>query len=417
MAGGRAAAGGGVPIAIALATTLAAPVFAYAAVRNAALIIAGSATDASSVFPPQGVWPQVRAVMRTARQFEKKMPPGSWQVAKLAAVKLPLAYEPYFIAARVEEQAGRFERATLLMEEARRRRPNATSVRVALLGYYSLADAYQKAIDEADMAMRIKGSSRALILPGFAKLIAADARARQAIAVALARKPVWRSAFLEAAVAEKMTPDNARALVADVRKLAPSASAQDEEVFLVRTLVNAGQYREARALWESYRAPSPASLNAVTDPNFRGEAALPPFAWAFRSGQSGTAEIAKVASEERSSLEVDYFGDAQIVLAEQTLAARPGSYRLWSLMTGNSSAADVRLAWQIACLPAGKLLGTLQLQPLGDRPARREMPITIPGSGCEGQSLTLVGQPGDISRTLSAQIAEVGLVPAAGRGR
>lgn len=414
MVGGRAAAGGGVPILVALATSLAAPVGAYVAVRNAALGVAGNAADPTLALPPRSVWPQVKAVMRTARQFELDMPARSRQVAKRAAVKLPLAYEPYFITARVEEQAGRFERATVLMEEARRRRPNAATIRVALLGYYSLADAYQKAIDEADMAMRINSGTGALILPGFAKLVAADAKARQAIAVALARKPVWRSAFLEAAVSERMTPDNARALVADVRRLSPSATAQQEEAFLVRTLVAAGKYREARALWESYRAPSRASVNAITDSSFRGEAAMAPFAWTFRSGSSGTAEIGKVAVRDRSSLEVDYFGDAEFVLAEQTLAARPGNYRLSSLLTGASSATDVRLGWRITCLPSGKVLGTLQLQPLGNRLVRREMAISIPGGGCDGQFLTLVGQPGDISRTLSAQIAEVGLVPAAG---
>lgn len=415
MATGRAAGGGGV--AIALAVTLAAPVIAYVALRNAVIEIAGNAADPSSVLRPQSVRAEVRTVMRTARQFEKTMPTASLKLAQRAATKLPLAYEPYFIAARLEEQAGRFERATLLMEEARRRRPNATWVRIALLGYYSLADAYQKAIDEADMAMRINLSTRPLILPGFAKLVAADPKARRAIAVALARKPAWRSAFLEAAVAAKMTPADARALVADVRRLAPGKTLQDEETFLIRTLVGAGEFREARSLWESYRGPSASSINAVTDPNFRGDPATPPFGWTFRTGPSGTAEIAKAAPGERTSLEVDYFGDAEIVLAEQTLAARPGNYRLSSFLSGTSSATDVRLAWRLACLPAGKVIGTLELQPLANRLARRETPVAIPGSGCAGQMLTLIGQPGDVPRTLSAQIAEVGLVPAASAGR
>ena len=407
MAKVRTAEGGKRSAVLAVLVTLAAPVAAYAAVRNAVNDAAGNAA-APSALPPQSVVPDVKTVMRSARLTEGRLPPGSVELARRAAVKLPLAYEPYFIVARGEEQAGRYERATLLMEEARRRRPNAATVRVFLLGYYSLANAYQKAIDEADMAMRVNSRSATLILPAFAKLVAADARARAAVAVALAKRPPWRGGFLEAAANAKMDPESAAALVADVRRIAPSSTPQDEEAFLVRTLVAAGRYKQARALVASYGT---ADAAAIVDGKFAGVPAIAPFSWTLQAGQDGTAEISKASAGERSLLEVDYFGDTEVILASQTLALAPGRYRLTSTVRGETSAVDVGLIWGMFCLPSVRTIATLSLLPLGEGLARRETVVTIPVGGCEGQAISLLGKPGDVSRTLSAEITEVALVP------
>ena len=412
MTGGHAGGPGKRSMVVALLVTLAAPMLAYASVRNAAIDAVGSGGDPSAVMPPRNVAPRIKAVMRAARRPETRLPASALPVARTAAAKTPLAYEPYYIAARVEEQAGRYGRATALMEEARRRRPSSTAVHVALLGYYSLANAYQKAIDEADLAMRINGGTATLILPAFAKLVALDAKARQAIAVALAKNPPWRDAFLSTASTAKMEPNVAKALVADIRRLRPSTVPGPEEAFLVRSLVEAGKFREARSLWESYSGRTARSGNVVVDPSFRGLPSMQPFAWTFHSGQDGTAEIGKNSGDAPSQLEIDYFGDTAVVFAEQTLSASPGRYRLSSLVTGSSSASDIQLSWMLTCLPSKTPIGQLQLQPLQERSTRMEMPVTIPAGGCEGQSLALLGQPGDISRTLSAQIAQVSLAPA-----
>lgn len=397
---------------VALLVTLAAPVLAYASVRNAAIDTVGNAGDPSAVLPPHSVVPALKATMRAARRPEARLPNGASSVARMAAVASPLAYEPYYIAARVEEQAGRYERATVLMEEARRRRPSATSVRVALLGYYSLANAYQKAVNEADFAMRINGRSATLILPAFAKLVAVDAKARQAIAVALAKDPPWRDAFLAAASTAKMEPAVAKALVADIRRLRPSTAPGPEEAFLVRSLVDAGEFREARALWQGYGGRTNRSADAIVDPDFRGTPSMQPFAWTFHTGQDGTAEIGRDGEGARPQLEIDYFGDTEVGLAEQTMSALPGTYRLSSVVSGNSSASDIQLSWRLTCLPSRTLIALLPLQPLQEQSTRRNTTVNIPGSGCQGQFLSLVGQPGDISRTLSAQISRVSLTPA-----
>lgn len=414
MAGERVASGGVGSIALAVLVSVAVPAVGYAVVRNAAIDAAGAASDPTDSLPPPSIVPRMKAVLRGARRPEQALPRGAMEIARRGAVEVPLSYEPYFIAARAEEQAGRYTRATMLMEEARRRRPNSTSVRVALLGYYSLADAYQKAIDEADMAMRISGGSMALILPAFAKLVGVDPKARQAIAASLVKNPPWRNAFLDVAATSKMDPDVARALVADVRRLAPSNNAGPEEAFLVRALVQAGQYREARTLWESF---TPASMQAkvVTDGDFKGVDALAPFAWTFSSGSDGSAEITR--GDEGGSIEVDYFGGGVMVLAEQTLAARPGSYRLTTLLTAEGEAPDLQLAWELFCLPSARPIATLRLQPFGPNVFRRETPVTIPATGCAGQSLALVGRPGEVTRSLRAQITEVALTPFGGPRR
>lgn len=410
MARRAAAARSSVSIASAVLLTVAAPLVAYAAARNA-LNEAGGQRNASVVLPPPSIWAEMRQVMRTARLPRERLPVNALDVAERGAVKLPLAYEPYFIAARAEEQAGRYQRATVLMEEARRRRPSATSVRFLLLGYYSLANAYQKAIDEADMAMRVNGRSATLILPAFAKLVAADPKARQAIAVALAKQPGWRDAFLDVAANEGLSPEAAAALVADVRRLAPSRRPGAEEAFLVRSLVNAGEVQRARTLWESYLPAGEGQPGTIFDGTFRGLMGMAPFVWTFGANEDGNAEIAKAGAGGPSMLEANYFGDSVMTLAEQTLALKPGRYRLSSSYRGESSAEDVRLSWTITCLRANKPIAELPLDPLGPVAAKREVIIAVPASGCQGQKLALVGQPTDLARNLNAQILNVSLVP------
>jgi len=395
---------------VAVLISVAAPFVAYAATRNAFIDSARSKVDASATFLPRSSWAEIKSVMRVGRQPQQRLPAGAADVARGAAVRFPLAYEPYFIAARAEEQAGRYRRATVLMEEARRRRPNSTSVRFLLLGYYSLANAYQKAIDEADMAMRVNSRSMTLILPAFAKLVAVDPKARQAIAVALAKEPVWRQAFLEVAANEKMDPDAAAALVADVRRLSPSRIPGPEEVFLIRVLFNAGEARRARALWESYQPAGRRPIAAVFDGDFRGAQGMPPFIWNYQSGQDGNAEIAKAGPGNPPSLEINYFGDDETGLAEQTLAIKPGRYRLSSTFRGESSSPDIRLSWTLTCHSTNQPIGALRLQPLGSASITRETAVSVPLSGCGGQKLTLVGQPSDLSSSLSAQITNVSLV-------
>ncbi len=419
MASEGAPKGGGVggvgSIVVAVLMSVLAPVVGYAVVRDTAMGAAGPVADLSSKLPPPSVMPRLKAIMRESRRAQDDVPAGAIDVARRAAVEAPLAFEPYFIAARVAEQAGRYNQATTLMEEARRRRPNATSVRVALLGYYSLAEAYQKAVDEADVAMRINGNSIALILPAFAKLVGLDPKARQAIAVSLSRKPPWREAFFDTAATSKMEPAAARALVADIRRLSPARGADLEEAFLIRALVASGEYREARALWESL-TPAGLRANAVTDGNFRGLPALAPFNWKLASAAEGSAEIVRPSENGRAHLAVDYFGDAPLLLAEQTMAAAPGNYRLISVLTGEGDGPDLEFNWEVYCLPAPKPIATLKIQPFGSGVFRRETPVTIPATGCAGQSLALVGRPGEVPRTLRAEITSVALTPV-GRAR
>lgn len=415
MASGSIAGRSRKSVLIATLMTVIAPVLAYAAVRNAALDAAvDTGADPSTAFPPRHVAPLLTTIMRGARNSEVPLPPNALAIARRAAIRMPLAFEPYFIAARAAEQAGDYRRATILMEEARRRRPSSPSVRVALLGYYSLANAYQAAIDEADMAMRVDTQSQTLILPAFAKLVAADPKARSAIAAALAKRPPWRDNFLNAAVEANMSPADAGSLVAGVRALSPSGGQQAEEAFLVRILVRANNYRGARTLLERYLANG-STLPQIIDSRFSGVLGMAPFDWLVYSNEEGAAEIAKVGRGGETSLDVDVFGDAPVRLAEQTLAAPPGAYVLSSNVRGTSSSADIGLSWTLVCLPSNRQIATLPLQPLTPAPTRRRVSVIVPSSGCDGQGLGLVGQPGEVARSLSAQILDVSLNRASSR--
>lgn len=413
----RAAKAGGGRTLLALAASIAAPVVGYAAVRNAAYDATENRFDLAATLPPARPSIAAYQVMRTARQPQRAVGSEHLALAKRVAVSSPLALEPYFIAARIAETQGDFRRATLLMEETRRRRPNYAPTRVALLGYYSLANAYRQAIGEADATMLVSSKSIQMLLPAFAELVARDPRARVAIAESLAAGPRWRQSFLEVAADSRITADDAQALVADIRRLRPEGDLSLESGFLIRTLVKEGRYADARRLWEGLppNAGRPAPL--VADSKFEGGAAFAPFKWEFSTSAEGVAEPNRARESEPAHLAVSYLGQADVDLARQLLVLAPGRYTLQTRARGESSSLDLGFGWHLACAaPAGGRLAELSLLPLREEHRPYRVDFSVP-AGCRAQTLVLRGRPGDVSRSLNAEIAEISIAPAGGSAK
>ena len=400
------------PIALAVAFTALAPFLIYVSARAAAYEATEFRAGLGNMLPPASVWPDVRRVMRVARRTGSALPRSAVPVARRAAVAYPLAFEPYFISARIAERAGRYDQAVRLMEEARRRRPNYAPTRVNLLGYYSLANAYQQAIDEADAAIRSSFNTRQQILPAFARLVALDPKARDAIATALARGPLWERDFYAVAGQANIKPSDAEALVGSVRASPRNRGDRAaQNAFLVDAFVRAGDYRRGRELWAQSAGGARDAL--VVDADFTRDAP-PPFGWALTESADGVAERTGASGGEPAHIATTYYGSAPARLAEQVLVLPPGRYRLAIRARLDGSTDDVRLGWRVRCRPGDRQLAAVDL-PTTAEPRVSATEFEVPAAACPAQTLLLAGEPGDLPRTLSAQIYAVRVTPAGAR--
>lgn len=387
-----------------LLATLAAPVAAYFVFRSA---VAGVMPAAALLahLPPEDHRPALTAMMRLAQVPRQQVTPQIMEVAGAGLKASPLAYEPFYIAGRAQEQAGRIDRATALMEEARRRRPTHPAIRMQLLVYYTNQARYGDALVEMDLLMRRNVDVRRMLLPEVAKLLAIPA-GREALAGILATEPEWRDHFYAVAVQQKIDPADARALLEQIRARKPGGDVALERQLVLETLAAAGRYREARAQWlQALPAGERGRHMTLFNGSFGAVEAPKPFGWDLKDQDAGRAEI--VREGERAYLDVVHFGGRDETLAEQMLALPPGRHRLTLVARADGSIGERRLLWRVVCLPSAAALGTIDLGAAGASPTRLSTDFTVPASGCPGQKLVLLGQAGDRAGVAAAQIERV----------
>ena len=388
--------------ATALVATLAAPFMLYLAGRNAAAAAGTAGAAAAAALPPPDYRAVIKGLARAAQNPQLPLGAEAMKLAQQAAVASPTNFESFFVAAVVEDRAGRLDRAIQLMEESRRRRPHHAPTRLQLILLYGKARRFEPLLSELDMALALNHQARTFILPELTRLMT-DPAGRAALAGVLARGPEWREDFYRAARGRKVKPDDALALVrlVEARSGRPSRGARG--VYL-QSLLEVGEYRRARALWSaSLPSAERAKDGLVFDGSFRGSPAPAPFNWSFHEGAFGRARIGSQPSQPR--LELAYFGGQNFGLAEQNLALPPGRYRLSFLTRSEEGIKSGEINWRITCAD-GRDLGAVKVDPAGSAFVRREGRFEVP-SGCVGQRLSLVGTPGDVSAEVRADVASV----------
>jgi len=326
------------------------------------------------------------------------VPPSARQAIASVARKAPLAPDPFLVEGTIAEMEGNSPRAERLFLAARDRNPRSQGAR------YFLADRYLK-------------TNR--ILPGLIEIAALarlSEKAAQPLIPALAAYARSPGAVAELRRFFKLSPatrDRTLALLAEDARNAPlilslapealdGAAPAGWQASLVRSLVAAGDYAGAEALWS--RTAGVANRGLLFNPQFRTSAAPPPFNWQFFSGTSGVAEPSG-----SGGLDVIYYGRDEVALATQLLRLAPGGYRLAMRVEGSSRASG--LAWNILCVPTS---GALLRLPLGaSGKGNVAGAFAVPAAGCPAQSLELRGRPGDSSQTAQLTIFDLKLEPLA----
>lgn len=324
-------------------------------------------------------------------------------LARAAALHAPLAFEPFFLAARAAEQRGNLQGAIALMEEVRRRRASFVPGRLQLAIYYGMANRFSDMFSEMDVALRLNTDVRQAIILELTRLLAV-ADARNALAMALARDPEWREDFFRAALTREIDPDDAYALLATIRQRSPRANRAMEWRLYLTALVRAGQVARARQLWLNGLPADVRGRSALLfDGGFGGARTMPLFGWQLRQTEAGRAEIVR---GERPHLEVNYFGGSNEILAEQVIALPPARYRLSFGARSDEGVADAELYWVINCYPGEAILVRAPIAQLSGSWQRRSAAFEVP-AGCTGQRLRLIAEPGDIAVPIMFQVASV----------
>ncbi|HEX8240188.1 MAG TPA: tetratricopeptide repeat protein [Allosphingosinicella sp.] len=386
------------------ATTLASPLIAWLIVKSAAAGFSVATAVALAPLPPENPAPTLKVLASSAQQPTLRVTPEMQQASRDGLAELPLAFEPFFVAARAAEQKGDLRRAIALMEEVRHRRPSHPPARMQLMIYYIKAERYPEALSEIDVVLRRNEELRPALLPELTKLVS-DPRGRAALATILARGPTWREEFFAAAGARKLATSDARDLYERIRALKPRHDLMLERQLILQTQASSGDYVGARQTWlMALPQQERASNRYMFDGAFRGVRAPGPFGWTFKDVEAGRAEPAK--DGQRTYLDVAYFGGQNVTLAEQVLALPPGRHTLRVVARSPNGISSGKIFWRLTCLPGGNAIGALDLAQAGADNRRFSADFTVP-SGCPGQSLTLVAEPGDVATPINVEIARM----------
>ncbi|HET9429227.1 MAG TPA: hypothetical protein VFO69_12790, partial [Allosphingosinicella sp.] len=273
---------------VALAVTLAAILIVYLVVRVHAPFLSPAL---ATFLPPEDPSILARGLPYTAADPRQRVSPDVLALSRRAAEAAPLAFEPFFVQAKAEEQAGRLDNAIQLMEEARRRRPAFDLTRIHLVAYYQQARRYPELLTEIDFVLRRNEEAAQVILPELAKLMV-DAQGRIALASILARNPAWREQFFEVAAGQPGSAEDALALLNLVQARRPPGGVGPERGLYLHRLVEAGDHQRARAIWLQMLPPGQRAQTAVLfNGNFRRIDAPAPFGWTVSQQPQGRAEI------------------------------------------------------------------------------------------------------------------------------
>lgn len=352
-------------------------------VRNAAVLQFAELepTKAARVWaahPSSELWLGLTEIGLTARQR------GSVSTATLgrirdAAIKSPLAPEPYLVRGVEAQLANDQERARQAFAAAKLRDGRSIPARYFLAELdFRRGDARSGLREIAILAQMVpNGTSN---LAPFIATYAKDPRTRPQLQSLFRSDPALEQGALTTLATDPANTDLVLTFTGD-RALAPPWTNT-----LLDSLVRAGNYAKARAVWARL-AHIPAADGLIFDPQFRDSTAPGPFNWTLASSTLGLAE-----RQSAGRLHLLYYGQEDGQLASQLLVLVPGRYRLAMQVSGDVANAG-GLVWTITCQGSNAVLATL---PLSDAARLRQgVAFDVPKS-CTAQALQLNGHAPEI---------------------
>ena len=372
-------------------------------IRNAAVAALGS----NSPYEASRVWsrhPDVQlAVGMTAigKAARERKPVGSniFEMIDDAARKAPLAPEPFLVHGVRAQLAGSTSLAGKSFEAAELRDPRSLPAHYFLADYFYRSGDPRRALEQVAALARLTPTGTSTLAP----YLAAYAKDRSTW-------PYLRDLFRSDANLEDSSlvalagdPANADAVIAISNPSRRTSKAGWVPV-LINSLINAGQYERARAVWAG-TAHVRIQNTTLYDAGFNDSEAPPPFNWQLVSSTVGIAE-----RQPGGRLHIIFYGHEDGVLAQQLLVLPPGTYRL-SASVSAEPAEGHAMRWSIRCDKQDRPFAEVAL----DMAAGRAWVFSVPPQ-CNAQWLELSGTSSDVAQQSEFTISKMRLSPVGSNG-
>ena len=324
---------------------------------------------------------------------------GTFALIDDAAMKAPLAPEPFLVHGVEDQLAGRLHLAGDAFQAAELRDPRSLPAHYFLAVYYYRSGDIRRTLAEIAVLAKLTPTGTATLAP----YLAAYAKDRSTWPYL---RDLFRSdANLEDASLVALAKDAANA--DEILALSDPARRTTNEGWvpvLISSLADAGEYDRARALWAETAGVKP-TKGSLYDPDFTDSRSPPPFNWNLVSSTVGLAE-----RQRGGRLHVIFYGHEDGVLASQLLTLSPGAYRM-TLAVSGGAVADGAMRWSIRC---DKKDSAFAEMPLNDV-AKGSWTFTVPPN-CGAQWLELSGTSSDVAQQSDLTISKLRLVPAGADG-
>lgn len=291
------------------------------------------------------------------------------------------------VAARTHDEG----RVNGLMTLAASRSQRDPVAHLWLFQHFVARGEWAPAMREADTLMRKPPPNYDVV--GIVAAAAQQPDARPALIERMRHGPPWGTVLVTQLA--RRDPSAAFELLVQLSQTGtPATNAQVGA--LMRQMLRDGAIPNAYLAWTALLPGSAIErLGDVYDPGFDGLPGAPPFNWKLAARADFGAEIAPGPSDAGSALYIHYSAKKPAELASEILLLPPGRYQLVSRMYLEQSDRSEDLGWTLSCY-RGPLLASIDAP--DDGLVWRESAAAsfeVPASGCEAQTLALVGRPGE----------------------
>ena len=367
-------------LAIAAASLIAVQVIRNAAVSVFAQTSPATAARVWSDHPSSEISTAITEIGKSARE-RRPVPPTVFAELEDAALKAPLAAEPFLVRGVQAQLAGDTRLSLMAYLAAERRDPRSLPAHYFLAERFFRTGEARRGLVEVAALTRLAPDGADSLAP-YVAAYAKDRTTWPQLREIFRGNPILAAASL-ATLAHDANNADAIVALADKQQLtAGSAWVQP----LLTGLIKADRYDRAQAIWSAVSGKR-AARDTIYDAGFADSAAPPPFNWELMSSAVGLAE-----RQAGGRLHVIFHGQQDGLLARQLLLLTPGRHRISMAVAGDPERGRA-LNWSLRCSGSqtpftGTSLDALRRQPWS---------FTVP-AGCGAQWLELSGVSGEVEQ-------------------
>jgi hypothetical protein len=350
--------------------------------------------------PSSEIWSGLTQIGLNARD-RKPVDPDTLRLINDASIKSPLEAGPFLVRGVQAQIDGNQPLAIRAFQAAELRDGRSIPARYFLSEQYFRSGETARGLREIAVLARMVPNGIDNLAP-FIASYAKDPRNRSHLLALFQSDRTIEQAALRVLASDAANAD----LILDLASHSNAVPIWGDR--LLQSLVAAGQYQKARAVWSRLAGAAASSGGQlIFDPGFKGSDAPAPFNWTLTSSTAGLAE-----RQSGGRLHVIFYGQEDGVLAAQLLTLSPGRYRLAMRVAGDAAHARP-LTWTVTCARAKESL--LAFSPADAGRAAQGLSFEVP-DGCEAQYFQLSGKAPDLPQQVDVTMFDLRLLREAANG-